>query len=147
MLRAQCHTPIEHAANLILVSPFRCQSCGHRFLALRWGKDYQRNLTDRRAHPRIAVRLLLCFSGGRVSGQGTVLDISLGGCLVETKTPVRVKDIFYLQMFVEEKKPPIEVAAIVRSVRTGKIGFEFMRSAKDNKRLIEFLHTLAGDFT
>jgi hypothetical protein len=105
------------------------------------GRLYRRGLIDRRAHRRIPVKLHLCFSGGRVNGQGLVRDISMGGCLVETVTPVREKDIFYLQLFVDQKKPPIEVPAIARSIRTGKIGFEFMRSAKDNKRLVEFLHS------
>lgn len=140
ILRAQYHTVGERVAALILVSPFKCQVCGHRFLALRWGREYRKGALDRRAHRRIPVRLHLCFSGGRVNGQGVVENISLGGCLVETGIPVREKDIFYLQLSVDEKKASIEVPAIVRSIRPGKIGFEFMKSAKDNKRLIEFLH-------
>ena len=59
---------------------------------------------------------------------------------METATPVREKDIFYLQLWVDQKQPPIEVPAMVRSIRSGRVGFEFMRSAKDNKRLVEFLH-------
>lgn len=141
VLRAPCQRAVEYTLSLLCISPFKCQSCGQRFLALRVGRLYRRGLIDRRAHRRIPVKLHLCFSGGRVNGQGLVRDISMGGCLVETVTPVREKDIFYLQLFVDQKKPPIEVPAIARSIRTGKIGFEFMRSAKDNKRLVEFLHS------
>ncbi len=132
---------IEYPLNLVGISPFKCQSCGHRFRAIRLGRFYRRGVVDRRVHRRIPVRLQLCFSGGRVSGQGLVQDISSGGCLVETQTPVREKDIFYLQLFVDPTKPPIEVPAMVKSVRSGKIGMEFMRSAKDNKRLMEYLHS------
>lgn len=76
-----------------------------------------------------------------MNGEGVIHDISRGGCLVETATPVREKDLFYLQLMVDETTAPIEVAAIARSIRSGKIGFEFMRTAQDNKRLIEFLHS------
>ncbi len=140
VLRAPCRRPVEWALSLLCVSPFNCQACGHRFLALRIGRHYRRGLMDRRAARRIPVRLQLCFSGGRVSGEGQVEDISTGGCLVATATPVREKDIFYLQLWVDQKQPPIEVPAMVRSIRSGRVGFEFMRSAKDNKRLVEFLH-------
>jgi hypothetical protein len=65
----------------------------------------------------------------------------MGGCQVETDTPVREKDIFYLQLYVDPNKPPIEVPAMVKSIRSGRVGMEFMRSARDNKRLIEYLHS------
>ncbi len=69
-----------------------------------------------------------------------VRDISMGGCIIECETIVQVDDIFYLQMFLGEQGMPVEVAAMVRSVRAKRIGFKFLRSARENKRLFEFLH-------
>lgn len=64
----------------------------------------------------------------------------MGGCIIECETMVQVDDIFYLQMFLKEQEMPIEVAAMVRSVSPKRIGFKFLRSARENKRLFEFLH-------
>ncbi|MBP6263661.1 MAG: PilZ domain-containing protein [Nitrospira sp.] len=97
-------------------------------------------MLDRRQHLRIPVHLFLSFSGGKVRGEGTVLDISMGGCIIESQTPVHVDDIFYLQIAIENEQTPLEVAAMVRSVSSRGIVFKFLRSAQDNKRLLTFVH-------
>jgi hypothetical protein len=140
VLRSQCFNYAERVAMLLLVAPFRCQACSHRFLAFRIGRDYATHLIDRREHKRIPVRLALSFSGGRVRGSGMVRDISMGGCIIECETIVQVNDIFYLQMFLGEQETPVEVAAMVRSVSAKGIGFKFLRSARENRRLFDFLH-------
>ena len=72
-------------------------------------------------------------------GEGTVLDISMGGCIIESQTPMHEDDIFYLQIALEETQPPLEVAAMVRSVSSRGIAFKFLRSAQENKRLLAFV--------
>ncbi|MGH7232638.1 MAG: PilZ domain-containing protein, partial [Nitrospiraceae bacterium] len=124
VLRAQCFSLRERFAELLRVSPFRCQQCHHRFLAWRVGRSYPTQVIDRRAHRRIPVRLALSFSGGRVQGKGTVLDISMGGCIIHSETRVQVNDLFYLQLYLTEQQAPIEVAAMVRSVSRRGIGFQ-----------------------
>jgi hypothetical protein len=97
-------------------------------------------MVDRRQHRRIQVRLQLSFSGGRIRGSGTVKDISMGGCVIESETIVHVDDIFYLQLYLDEQESPIQVAAMVISVRARRIAFKFLRAARENKRLFDFLH-------
>ena len=140
VLRSHCFNYAERVAMLLLVAPFRCQACSHRFLAFHVGRDYAKHLLDRREHKRIPVRLALSFSGGRIRGTGMVRDISMGGCIIECDAVVQVDDIFYLQMFLGERGMPVEVAAMVRSVNAKRIGFKFLRSARENKRLFDFLH-------
>ncbi|MGH7166067.1 MAG: PilZ domain-containing protein [Nitrospiraceae bacterium] len=140
VLRAHCLSVFERLASLLWVSPFRCQFCSCRFLAFRGGRRYVKDLVDRREHRRIAVRLSLSFSGGKIREEGTVRDLSLGGCVIESNAKVRVDDIFYLQIFIDEDGPPIETAAMVRSVGPRGIGFKFLRSAREDKRLLEYLH-------
>ncbi len=140
VLRTSCFSPVERLASLLFVSPFRCQGCSLRFLAFRLGRRYPTDLVDRREHKRIPVRLFLSFSGGRVRGEGTVLDISMGGCVIKSKTLVKPGDIFYLQIVLAERQLPVEVAGIVRSVSDRGISFKFLRAAHENKRLLEFLH-------
>ena len=140
ILRSQCFNYAERIARLLLIAPFRCQACSHRFLAFSIRRDYATHLVDRRRHKRIPVRLALSFSGGRIRGHGVIRDISMGGCIIECETIVQVNDIFYLQMFLDDQEVPVEVAAMVRSVTANRVGFKFLRSARENKRLFDFLH-------
>lgn len=145
VLRSPATSFTDRLASALFISPFRCQLCSHRFRAFRVGRRYSRGLLDRREHRRIPVRLSLAFSGGRIRGSGTVLDISIGGCLIESDAMVRVNDIFYLRFSLLEGGPPLEVAAIVRSVRAKRLGCKFLRAAREDKRLLEFLRAQAGD--
>ena len=99
-----------------------------------------------REHLRIPVRLFLSFSGGKVRGEGTVRDISMGGCIIESQASVHVDDIFYLQIVLEHEQAPIEVAAMVRSVSSRGIAFKFLRSAQENKRLLAFVQAKTDSF-
>lgn len=139
VLRSQCLSPGEHILSALFISPFRCQLCSHRFLAFRWGREYHKHPLDRREHRRIPVRLSLAFSGGRIHGEGTVINLSLGGCLIETNTVVQQDDIFHLQISLFEHQPPVKVTAIVRSVHARSIGLKFLRMAPEERRLEEFL--------
>jgi hypothetical protein len=91
------------------------------------------------------VRLYLSFSGGKVCGEGTVLDLSMGGCIIKSKAQVHTDDIFYLQLSLGEGESPLEVAAMVRSVSARGIAFQFLRAAHGDKRLLAFVqaHTPA----
>jgi len=91
------------------------------------------------------VRLYLSFSGGKIRGEGTVLDLSMGGCIVRSETLVHTDDIFYLQLSLGEGELPLEVAAMVRSVSARGIAFKFLRAAQENKRLQTFVHAQTTD--
>jgi hypothetical protein len=132
-------------AALVFVSPFHCLSCNHRFLAPRLGYSHSDHPVDRREHLRIPVRLYLSFSGGKVRGEGTVLDLSMGGCIIKSETQVHTNDIFYLQLSISKGEPPLEVAAMVRSVSARGIAFKFLRAAQENKRLLAFVHAQTPD--
>lgn len=140
VLRSRCQTFVEYLANLAFVSPFRCQHCSDRFLAFRVRREYPKELIDRRKHLRIPVRLFLSFSGGRIRGEGTVMDLSMGGCIISSDAQVHVADIFYLQITLDDAESPLEVAAMVRSISARGIAFKFLRAAHENKRLIAFVH-------
>jgi hypothetical protein len=138
-LRSAPQSPREYFASLFFVAPFLCPSCSHRFLASHLWLDDSTHPLDRRQHLRIPVRLYLSFSGGKVQGEGTVLDLSMGGCIIKSQTQVHKNDIFYLQLSLGEGEPPLEVAAMVHSVSTRGIAFKFLRAAHENKRLLAFV--------
>ncbi|MCP9472860.1 MAG: PilZ domain-containing protein [Nitrospira sp.] len=134
----------ELAASWVRFVPFFCRSCGHRFLTWTDVRTIFGSVLDRREHLRIPVRLRLSFSGGKVRGEGTVIDISLGGCKVKSDGPVAVDDIYYLEIVVSEQEPPIEVPAIVRSVGARGIALKFLRKARENERLLSFIRSQTG---
>lgn len=138
--RVPCLTLGEKLKHLLFVSPFRCQLCGHRFLAFRMGRSYP-PVAERRLHERVPVRLALAFSGGRITGEGVLVNISLGGCLIETRTPVKVDDIFHMKLLVNEQEAPIEVSAMVRSIGAKGVGMKFVRSARLDRRLVAYLRS------
>ena len=144
VLRSRPQSPREHLAALLRIVPFHCQYCSHRFLASRIGVDHPKHPMDRREHLRIPVRLFLSFSGGKVRGEGTVLDLSMGGCIIKSETQVHVDDIFYLEIAIAKDEMPVEVAAMVRSVSARGIAFKFLRKAQENKRLLGFLQSNLG---
>lgn len=145
VLRARPQSPREHVAALLFVSPFHCPSCNYRFLAPRLWYSRPHHPIDRREHLRIPVRLYLSFSGGKVRGEGTVLDLSMGGCIIKSETRVQPDDIFYLQLSLHESEPPLEVAGMVRSVSARGIAFKFLRAAQENKRLLAFVQAQIPD--
>jgi hypothetical protein len=145
VLRVRPLSASERMAAIFLLSPFSCPQCSCRFLASRIGLNRPRHPVDRRQHLRIPVRLYLSFSGGKVRGEGTVLDLSMGGCIIKSETQVRVDDIFYLEISTGTHEPPVEVAAMVRSVSQRGIAFKFLRSAQDNKRLLAFVQAQTAD--
>lgn len=143
-VRVQAQSPRECVAALLWLVPFRCQRCDHRFLSRCLSSISGSPLPERREHMRIPVRLCLSFSGGRVRGEGTVLDLSLGGCIIQSEAHVRVDDIFYLEILLAKDEPPVEAAAIVRSVSARGIAFKFLRRAQEDKRLTAFIQTRSG---
>lgn len=144
VMRSRPESPREHVAAWIGIMPFHCQQCGKRFLARSLGNGKSRHPIDRREHLRIPVRLFLSFSGGKVRGEGVVMDLSLGGCIIKSTTQVHPDDIFYLEISVAKDEAPIEVAGMVRSVSARGIAFKFLRKAQENKRLLAFIQSNAG---
>ncbi len=145
LLRSPPQSPREHLASFLFVAPFRCPSCSHRFLASRLWLDDPTHPIDRREHLRIPVRLFLSFSGGKVRGEGTVLDLSMGGCIIKSEAQVHKDDIFYLELSLGEGELPLEVAAMVLSVSARGIAFKFLRAAQENKRLLSFIQAQTLD--
>ena len=50
-------------------------------------------------------------------------------------------DIFHLKLFVSREEPPIEVAVMVRSIGGKRVGMKFLRSAREDRRLMAYLRS------
>lgn len=130
---------LERAAGLLGIAPFRCQFCSHRFLACRWGRHQSGHVPERREFRRIAVQLALAFTGDQVRGEGAIVDLSIGGCLIRSTLQLGIDDIIYLRIMLPRQESLLELAAVVRSVGSRGIGCKFLRAAREDPRLAEFL--------
>ncbi len=70
-------------------------------------------------------------------------DLSMGGCMIQSFTHVKVDDIFYLHITLPNHDKALELAAIVRSVTSRGVSFQFLRQAQENKTLLSFIQAQA----
>jgi hypothetical protein len=143
VLRYQCLSSLEQLLSMLQICPFRCQLCSHRFLAFTFGRSYPTDALDRREHVRIPVQMELAFSGGRIRGEGQVVNLSIGGCMIETKAPVQLDDIYHLELVIADHQPSLVLPAIVRSIGGHRVGLKFLPSAQEDQRLLSLVRSKA----
>ncbi|HWP23866.1 MAG TPA: PilZ domain-containing protein [Candidatus Binatia bacterium] len=125
------------------VYPFKCQICGHRFRHWQWGVRYIRVDVDRREYERMEISLPVSFNG-QISGKGTLLNVSMGGCSFCTSAKLEVGAMVALSLEISPDVAPVVVAAaVVRSVRQTSVGVEFLRWRQgERERLQQFIRGL-----
>jgi c-di-GMP-binding flagellar brake protein YcgR len=100
-----------------------------------------------REHPRIPVELQVFFStiGKTEIGEGTLFDISAGGCAVTSTVPVNPGTGVKLLIRATDLGSPITIhSAAVRWASHGEFGMEFLNLTElDRSRLHRFLHVAA----
>ena len=133
----------ERLASAARVYPFRCQICRHRFLAFRPRERYVAILEpDRREFERLPVQAWSALWIGERGGSARVIDVSAGGCAIETDTALREGEIVQLEVTPAGADRPIAVEqAMVRSARPGRVGVQFIRVHEDDEgRLRQYLY-------
>jgi hypothetical protein len=141
--RSSRKTRSERVASVARIYPFRCQICQRRFMSFRPGERYVATLEpERREYERLPVEAWSALWSGERSGSARVIDVSAGGCAIETDAAFREGDIVQLQMTPPGAPRPIEVEqAMVRSTRPGRIGVQFIRVQEDDEgRLRQYLY-------
>ncbi len=119
----------EHLLRFLLICPFRCQLCTHRFLAIRG----QLSHNPRREYERILVRypaaFCAAFSGDQAeAAEGTMVNVSIRGCRIESSLPVSQGGCLRIGFVTAAREPPIEVeAAVVRNAVGDCMGLEFFK--------------------
>jgi hypothetical protein len=87
-----------------------------------------------RKHPRFAVQLPVSFSTEEVDADGTVYNLSLGGCRVESDHPMQGGEYVALRLRVSYDESPISIqVAVVRWSVGGEFGLEFLVIAEEEK--------------
>ncbi len=137
---------LEQALSLFYLYPFRCQLCSARFTALQWGVRYSAQTEDPRKYERISVQFPVLFGNTQTVGKGVVTDVSVADCAISTDLPLKQGDSLQLELYPKTGRPPIVVAqAVVRSVRQGLVGVQFLEMEGSEKaRLNRFVSGMVG---
>jgi PilZ domain len=118
---------LEILLSYVYLYPFKCQICGKRFRHREPGARYVRVEEDRREYDRLEITCPMTFYGQGISGEGSVVNLSMGGCTVRTDAKVESGAIINLSLQISKDVTPVIVdAAMVRDVRAGTIGLEFL---------------------
>ena len=123
----------ERLLSVVYVFPFRCQLCGHRFRAMRWGERYVRRLVDRREYERLTTRMSAEARIGPDIQRVTLTEISIDGGTVETTAhlvpgqpmPLEIRDPRGPVVTMEE--------AVVRTVLDQRVGFQVGRLSPEGR--------------
>ena len=123
---------------------FRCQICRLSFHRLQWGVRYPALAEDRREYERLAMNFPISFFGNNIDGTGIVSDISINGCAFFTEVQLTEKSIIRLALGISDELQPLDIeAAVVRHVRQGHVGIEFLRvQPAERQRLQLFIRGL-----
>lgn len=139
----------ELLCSVLLIYPYRCQLCAHRFLAT----TKLRSRTPHREFERLRVRFPASFRSAYldqdIAGEGTLVTLSIRGCGLISPAPPAKGTLLRLHIHYAEAEAPIEVdVAVVRSSTHRQQGIEFLHQQPNEedrlRRLLE--HLLYGRF-
>jgi hypothetical protein len=140
---------LEILRSVFYVYPFRCQLCDHRFLSFQRGVRYLRIKEDCREYDHMEINFPVTFSGGKVSGKGMLVNLSMSGCIFTTTADLATGMVMKLALQIYSSAPPIIVDAavvVVRKTAPGTPSVEFLRwQETERARLRHFIRTLLFD--
>jgi PilZ domain-containing protein len=90
--------------------------------------------TEKRQQPRFTAQFRSTFSGGQREGRGKTLDLSDGGCRIETDEPVVVGAAFECRIYAPGLDWPLRIdEAQVRWVKGKTFGVQFVSIRPDER--------------
>jgi hypothetical protein len=133
------YLPVDRLFSVAKVFPYRCQACAWRFRRFKGASGTTPKKGDRREFERIPATFPVFFWNADLHGDGTLGNISAGGCWIQG--PTAVKDGTPLELLLQAGGQSIEAAGVVARVTPGS-GFavEFLDSRPDH-RLRSLLQT------
>jgi hypothetical protein len=111
---------------------------------MQWGARYVGVDEDRRDYDRMEITIPVVFSGQDVSADGVLLNVSMGGCSFHTSANLTSGMILKMELQITKDIAPVIVdAAVVRNVRSGAAGVEFLQwQQSEHERLQLFVRGL-----
>ena len=101
---------------------------------------------EKRAHPRLTAQFRSTFSGGQREGHGKTLDLSDGGCRIETDYPIVPNSSFECRIYAPGLSWPLRIdEAQVRWVQGKTFGLQFVAMQPDERaKLKQVIADLKG---
>jgi len=117
---------------------FECRSCGHRFQAAPPEAPPPAETQDRRKHTRVPIKMPVDLEWGEHGGEGTITDISKGGCAVESP---HARALTTGQLLRLKFPPPTgsvdllgtQKIATVQNLRGEKAGMKFLAPTDEDQ--------------
>lgn len=95
-------------------------------------------MVNKRQHPRNQTQLPITFAGDDVSAHGVIVDLSFGGCKVESAAAVLPGDFLGMLIRIPGRDVPIEIdLCVVRWSMGQSFGVEFIRMKADHQELLK----------
>ncbi len=127
--RAESTDPLDRHLADSAIYAFECRSCGHRFRASQQDIPPPAEPQDRRKAPRTPIHMPVDLEWGEQGGDGTVTDISKGGCAVESQRRLSAGLLLLLKfppsVRPTERDTPQQIAS-VQNVRGERAGMKFL---------------------
>jgi hypothetical protein len=108
----------------------------------------QEGMVDRRQHTRYAIDAWaeVMVKDGRMLFRGRVLDVSIGGCYIETEARLRLAPGTSVEMIFRLNDDVFRCEATSRMVRTKGAGFLFSKMGpRTHMELERLIQELSGD--
>ena len=108
----------------------------------------QEGVIERRQYPRYAVDAWaeVMVKDGTMLFRGRVLDVSVGGCYIETEAKLKLAPGTPVEMVFRVKDDVFRCEAMSRMVRTRGAGFLFMnQNARMQRGLERLIQELGGE--
>jgi len=104
-------------------------------------------LIEKRRQPRFTAQFRSTFSGGQREAQGKTLDLSDGGCRIETEHPVVVGATFECRIYAPGLNWPLRIdEGQVRWLRGKTFGIQFTSIQPDEQvKLKQVIARLAAE--
>jgi hypothetical protein len=94
--------------------------------------------TEKRQQPRFTAQFRSTFSGGQREGQGKTLDLSDGGCRIETDQPVVAGAAFECRIYAPGLNWPLRIEeAQVRWVKGKTFGLQFVSMQPEERAKLQ----------
>jgi hypothetical protein len=139
----------EYLCSFLLIYPYRCQLCAHRFLATPKLAARTPHREFERLHVSFPASFQSAYLDRTLTGDGTVTTLSVRGCSLTAQQPLVKGNFVRLHIRHAEQEAPITIdVAVVRSASNRQLGIEFLSLQADEaarlRRLLE--HLLYGRF-
>ena len=133
---------MESCLRLVAVYPFKCQLCGHRFRSFQSDVRYVTVQEDRRDYDRMERKFPVKFTSEYIAGEGMVLDVAMGGCTFTTSSDLVIGMALTMDLRISAAVPPVIVnTAVVRNIRAGIAGVEFLTWQESERERLQLFVT------